>query len=140
MATLHPLLERQLARCGITDRTAIPTADSWARLLEKVSQTYAEADQERYLLERSLETSSAEMQAEITERRKVEVALQKAHENVTRQIQQLARVNELFRSTVELLALAIKRGAGTGDLLNQIALVEHEFARLDEQNESQNAA
>jgi hypothetical protein len=53
---------------------------------------------------------------------------------VTRQIQQLARVNELFRSTVELLAVAIRRGAGTGDLLQQIGLVEHEFEQLDQQN------
>ncbi|HVO70974.1 MAG TPA: hypothetical protein VMT24_13065, partial [Aggregatilineaceae bacterium] len=61
MAKFNPLLDRQLARCGIADTAAPPTTEAWVRFLDKVNQTYAEADQERYLLERSLETSTNEM-------------------------------------------------------------------------------
>ena len=131
MLKLHPLLERQLARSGIADPSAPPMADGWQRLLEKVSQTYVEADQERYLLEHALETSSNEMQTELAERKKAEVALQQAHEGLTRQNQQLARVNELFHSTMELMDVAIRRGAGTQDLLNQLSMMRREFERLD---------
>ena len=134
MLKLHPLLERQLARSGIADASASPLAESWQRLLEKVSQTYTEADQERYLLERSLETSTNEMQTELTERKKVEAALQQAHEGLTRQNQQLARVNELFRVTMELMEVAIRRGANTEDLLKQLSVMQREFERLDQQN------
>src|SRR5262249_33605962 len=127
MLKLHPLLERQLARSGIADASASPLAENWQRLLEKVSQTYTEADQERYLLERSLETSTNEMQTELTERKKVKAALQQAHEGLTRQNQQLARVNELFRVTMELMEVAIRRGANTEDLLKQLSVMQREF-------------
>lgn len=58
---LHPLFSRQLARLGI-DPEKPPSPEAWARLLERVSLTYTEADEARYLLERSLEMSSREMQ------------------------------------------------------------------------------
>ncbi|MBL8752979.1 MAG: PAS domain-containing protein, partial [Planctomycetes bacterium] len=57
---LHPLLRRQLARAGIVDpATASPQA--LVALLERISRSYAEADQDRYTLERSLEISGKEM-------------------------------------------------------------------------------
>lgn len=56
---IHPLLERQLKKLGIEGDA--PTPAQWAELLERVSSTYAQADQDRYMLERSLEISSAEM-------------------------------------------------------------------------------
>ncbi len=56
----HHLLERQLQRLSLVSRTA-PTLEQWHRLLEQVDRTYAEADQDRYLLECSLSTSSHEM-------------------------------------------------------------------------------
>jgi len=58
---LHPLFSRQLARLGIDTKTP-PSAEDWARLLGRISLAYAEADDARYLLERSLEMSSREMQ------------------------------------------------------------------------------
>ncbi|MPZ24166.1 MAG: EAL domain-containing protein [Dehalococcoidia bacterium] len=59
---MHPLLQRQLKRFGI-DEGALPAAgDPWAQLLERISRSYLEADQDRYLLERSLAISSQEMQ------------------------------------------------------------------------------
>jgi signal transduction histidine kinase/CheY-like chemotaxis protein len=56
----HPLLERQLKRLGLTaESLPAPVAE----LLELVDRTYRTADQDRYLLERSLTISSREMQS-----------------------------------------------------------------------------
>ena len=56
---MHSLLARQLKRLGV-DPTVPPDAETWQRLTDRIGQTYAEADQGRQLLERSLELSSAE--------------------------------------------------------------------------------
>ena len=61
MKRLHNLLVRQLARLSLQPE-APPEPPNWLTLLERVSQTYADADQERYLLERSQDISSREMQ------------------------------------------------------------------------------
>lgn len=58
---LHPLLKRQLARLGVDRSGEPPSAERWAELLRRVSRAYEEADQERYLLERSQELASQEM-------------------------------------------------------------------------------
>jgi len=58
---LHPLLQRQLKRLGVPDSSAMPNDDVWRGLLERVSRTYLEADQDRYTIERSLSISSREM-------------------------------------------------------------------------------
>lgn len=58
---MHSLLKRQLKKSGVLDGNA-PEPEAWQRLLERIDQSYAEADQERYLLERSLSISSREMQ------------------------------------------------------------------------------
>jgi len=60
MSRLHPLLARQLVRLGI-DRAEVPPAAQWNAILERVSRAYQEADQDRYLLERSQDLASAEM-------------------------------------------------------------------------------
>ncbi len=59
MNRLHTLLVRQLMRTGI-DRTSPPSLEQWNALLERVSRAYQEADQDRYLLERSQDLASAE--------------------------------------------------------------------------------
>ena len=56
--TLHPLLVRQLARAGVDMRSA--PAELRA-VFERVSVTYANTDQDRYRLERSIAISSEEM-------------------------------------------------------------------------------
>lgn len=58
---LHPLLQRQLARLGIAAASQLP-AERLVDLLQRVSRVYHDADQDRYLLERSLQVSSREMQ------------------------------------------------------------------------------
>jgi PAS domain S-box-containing protein len=59
--TMHQMLQRQLKRAGLT--VAAPPADAktWQSLLEWVDRAYTEADQDRYLMERSLSLSSNEM-------------------------------------------------------------------------------
>src|ERR1700730_9847635 len=59
---MHSLLTRQLKQSGLTHFVGRPDAAVWVALLGRVSQSYADSDQERYLLERSLEISSREMQ------------------------------------------------------------------------------
>jgi sigma-B regulation protein RsbU (phosphoserine phosphatase) len=58
---LHRLLLRQIGRAN-ADPSTPPSAPEWARLLEDIDQTYASNDHDRYLLERSLELTSEEMQ------------------------------------------------------------------------------
>ncbi|WLT31832.1 PAS domain S-box protein [Geothrix sp. PMB-07] len=57
---LHSLLQRQLKRSGL-DADALPEGSPLRDLLERISRSYAEADQDRYTLERSLAVSSEEM-------------------------------------------------------------------------------
>ncbi len=58
----HPLLRRQLTKLGLAEPGVVPSAEAFAELLERVQRSYVEFEQDRYLLERSLDTSSAEMQ------------------------------------------------------------------------------
>ncbi|MBI3131761.1 MAG: PAS domain S-box protein [Acidobacteria bacterium] len=60
MPELHSVLQRQLKRLGLGPE-APPQAEAWAELLQRMSRFYAEADQDRYTLERSLAMSSTEM-------------------------------------------------------------------------------
>ncbi len=57
----HRLLARQMRRLGLRQDVP-PDAATWHRFLEKVSLAYHEADDERYLWERSLGLSSRELQ------------------------------------------------------------------------------
>ena len=58
MAELHRLLRRQLHR-HLVEASALPP--ELAGLFEAISETYAEFDSDRALLERSLELSSREL-------------------------------------------------------------------------------
>jgi PAS domain S-box-containing protein len=59
---MHRLLERQLKRLGLQAESAPSDDQVWQQLLERISRIYEEADQDRYLEERSLSISSREMQ------------------------------------------------------------------------------
>ncbi|GJM23340.1 MAG: hypothetical protein DHS20C15_32550 [Planctomycetota bacterium] len=61
-STLHPLLLRQLSRIGADPQHTISDAAHWEQLLQRVSRSYHQADDDRYTLERSLQISSDEMQ------------------------------------------------------------------------------
>ncbi|MBV8632863.1 MAG: PAS domain S-box protein, partial [Burkholderiaceae bacterium] len=62
MFNFHSLLLRQLKRLGIEVGKRPATAQQWLLFLDRVNRAYTEADQERYLMERSQEISSREMQ------------------------------------------------------------------------------
>jgi diguanylate cyclase (GGDEF)-like protein/PAS domain S-box-containing protein len=62
---LHPLLLRQLRKAGLDTDAPPGGAAAWAQVLERVSRAYREAEQDRYLLERSQDISSQE-HAELT--------------------------------------------------------------------------
>ena len=57
---MHPLLRRQLRRAGL-DPQAAPDRESWAAFLERVDAFYRQSEEDRYLLERSMQLSSEEM-------------------------------------------------------------------------------
>src|SRR5919202_141271 len=60
---VHALLARQLKKAGGSLEQPPVQVEAWQQLLERISQFYASAEQERYLLERALNVSSAEMEA-----------------------------------------------------------------------------
>lgn len=58
----HKLLEKQLRALGL-DATRLPAdLEAWQKFVDKIDRTYGDHQQEIYLLERSLEISSREMQ------------------------------------------------------------------------------
>jgi signal transduction histidine kinase/ActR/RegA family two-component response regulator len=57
---MHNLLSRQLRKVGLDEITP-PTLEQWSLLIERIDRAYAQIDQDRYLLERSLAHSSEEM-------------------------------------------------------------------------------
>lgn len=62
MLPYHHLLLRQLKRLGIEVGKRPANAQQWLLFLDRVNRAYTEADQERYLMERSQDISSREMQ------------------------------------------------------------------------------
>jgi PAS domain S-box-containing protein len=57
----HKLLERQLLRLKLKQDAIPATLKQWSEFLAHISTAYQEADQDRYLLERSMEISSREL-------------------------------------------------------------------------------
>lgn len=98
---LHPLLARQLRKIGVDHENEAPTEDQWNALLERVSATYAQADQDRYMLERSLERSSEEMSSLYDELRATSSA------EIARQREELSRNLALMQGVQESVADAI---------------------------------
>ena len=59
---INRLLARQLRKLGLNAQQP-PDAETWSKLQGVIAATYDDADQDRYILERSLEIASEEMQA-----------------------------------------------------------------------------
>ncbi len=109
---MHPLFLRQLARLGI-DPGAPPPPELWARLLERISLAYTEADDARYLLERSLEVSSREME--------------QLHERTRRTSEYLV---SLERDKLEAVLRSVAAGVLTIDHADRVASINPEAERL----------
>lgn len=74
--SLHPLLARLLAKAELTADAPPPSEAVWEEFLRRVNRLLKDAEQDRYLLERSLTISSREMRDLYEElRRKSESAL-----------------------------------------------------------------
>src|SRR5690242_6118290 len=58
----HKILQRQLIRTHLNNNVLPEDVKKWQEFLDRVNKTYLTTDQERYLLERSLNISSREMQ------------------------------------------------------------------------------
>jgi PAS domain S-box-containing protein len=58
---LHNILERQLSRLKLSSEVFPVDQKNWQELLTRINNRYVEADQERYLIERSMEISSHEL-------------------------------------------------------------------------------
>ncbi|MDO9052668.1 MAG: EAL domain-containing protein [Gallionella sp.] len=58
--SFHPLLLRQLRKAGWSEGSPPLSPEQWNELLSRISRTYSEADQERYLLNRSQELAFRE--------------------------------------------------------------------------------
>ncbi|MBZ0275451.1 MAG: hypothetical protein K8I60_04875 [Anaerolineae bacterium] len=126
---MHPLLQRQLEKTGIQGADSI-TPELWAAFLERVERSYLQADQDRYILERSLTLSSEEMQTELNERHKAEAALQEAYAKLEQQTRRTQRVNALVRALAEQMETSVKRGAPNEELLHYLYLLQQEFEIL----------
>jgi hypothetical protein len=61
MSELNALLRRQLRRLGLSEDEPPSTPAAWRALLERLSQSYDDADRERYTTERAFSISSREM-------------------------------------------------------------------------------
>jgi signal transduction histidine kinase len=110
---LHRLVERQLKKLGLA-RASPPQIELWQQFLERISQSYIEADRDRYLLERSLTISSGEMQEQATE-------LRAANEKLLQEITE-------HEQTEEALALARDQALAASRLKTELlAKVSHEL-------------
>ncbi|MCC6339215.1 MAG: EAL domain-containing protein [Acidimicrobiia bacterium] len=58
--SLHRVVERQLSRHGLTGSSP-PPPEVWSAFLGSISRVFGDLEQDRYLIERSLEISSQEM-------------------------------------------------------------------------------
>ena len=113
-ADLHPILQRQLRRCGVTDAEQLPNEEQWHTLLARINTSYEETKEAEALNERALELASAEMQklyrnleARVAERtHEIELAqaeLQATNEELQAQSEELeAQHQQLQRTNIEL--------------------------------------
>lgn len=111
---LHPILQRQLRRCGIADTEHPPTPEQWQVVLGRINTSYEEAKEAEQLNERALELASAEMQMlyrnleqKVAERtHEIELAqaeLQATNEELQAQSEELeAQHQQLQRTNMEL--------------------------------------
>jgi diguanylate cyclase (GGDEF)-like protein/PAS domain S-box-containing protein len=91
----HPLLTRQLKKLAI-DPQQPPSCSAWNELVTRVSAVYHDADQERYLLERSQDLASKEMSD-------LYRALQAEHEQLEMRV--VERTRELATSEARMRSL-----------------------------------
>ena len=120
---MHDILQRQLKRAELSAENVPAHNDAWAAFLKDVDQVYEQSDQDRYLLERSLEISSREM-GEINEKLTAE------SKRVQERNQQFSRVYEFSRATLEQMRDSLLQSADraelmvyVGDMLKELEII-----------------
>jgi len=117
---MHDILQRQLKRGGLSQAALPADKATWEAFLQDVDRAYEQADQARYLLERSLDVSSREMK-DINDRLTAESAqLQKRN-------QQFSRVYEFARSTLEQMNATLLQGADKIELMVYVTDMKREL-------------
>jgi len=120
---MHDILQRQLKREGLAQAALPASQDAWAAFLEDVDRAYTQSEQDRYLLERSLEVSSREMK-EINDKLTVE------REQLQKRNQQFARVYEFARSTLDQMNDTLLQGADKVELMVYVTDMKRELALI----------
>jgi signal transduction histidine kinase len=88
---MHKLLQRQLRRFI---KGPAPTAEEWSQFLGAVSEAYEASDQDRALLERSLEISSQEL-TQINENLRQDMATQERLQKTILQTEKMGAIGQL---------------------------------------------
>ncbi len=105
---MHEILTRQLRRLGLTPEGA---PAPWGELLSRISNTYAQQDQDRYTLERSLDISAEEM-------RELHEALRLQNDELERTVQ--ARTQSLRAAMEKAEAAANAKAAFLANMSHEI--------------------
>ncbi len=120
---MHDILQRQLKRQGFAEDQLPTDKEAWVAFLQDVDRAYAQADQDRYLLERSLEVSSREMQ-EINEK------LSGERERLQRRNQMFNRVYEFARSTLQQMQDTLLQSADRVELMVYVTDMKKELEAI----------
>ncbi len=129
---MHRLLARQLKKLGL-DASSTPDAQQWESLVGRISDTFQQADSDRYTLERSLQISSDEIQ-EMYQRQKVTAegrmqALVNALPDLVFMLDEDGRYVEVIAGDEERLFLPVEKIKGR--LLTEILPRDQAAAFLD---------
>lgn len=114
---LHRLLARQLRRLDVQANQLPPSLETWQEFLNFVNKAYVEADQERYLLERSMEISSRELLALNEKRKKNETEILDLHQKLLKLVR---ATGEEDISVLHQRLLNMARDAGMADVAGSI--------------------
>lgn len=114
---LHHLLMRQLGRVGLDHRKPPADLETWQGFLKSVNNAYVEADQERYLLERSMKISSRELLGLNEKRKEAEKEILLLHERLLALVR---TTGEEETSVLHQRLLGLARSAGMADVATSI--------------------
>jgi hypothetical protein len=123
---VHDILQRQLKREGLSEAKVPADKAAWAAFIQAVDRTYAQSDQDHYLLERSLEISSREMK-DINEKLTAE------RESLQRRNQQFNRVYEFARSTLQQMRDTLLQSADRAELMVYVGEMQRELELITKQ-------
>ena len=123
---MNDILDRQLKRENLSADTLPSVLDAWTAFLQDVERTYQQAEQDRYLMERSLEVSSREM-TEINEKLTAE------RERLQKRNQQFNRVYEFSRSTLKQMHDTLLQSADRAELMVYVTDMQRELERILEE-------